>query len=168
MCRGGTENKLPSEVEKRRAEGIEGGTDRSLRRKEEGERGQARQPRRRCVAGGCQQEAGDRTCCPSEQRHPPNPRSRQRRQWSGQDVPLRAAAERPHHGPRNPLELLPLLPADHRRGGSQLPASRLQPLHWEWRGPQLWGHPGPECPPTCQPPQELVCLCGDPDSELCP
>ena len=73
MCRGGTENKLPSEVEKRRAEGIEGGTDRSLRRKEEGERGQARQPRRRRVAGGCRQEAGDRTCCPSEQRHPPHP-----------------------------------------------------------------------------------------------
>lgn len=57
----GTENKLPSEVEKRRAEGTEGGTDRSLRRKEEGERGQARQPRRRRVAGGCRQEAGDRT-----------------------------------------------------------------------------------------------------------
>lgn len=27
------------------------------------------------------------------------PRSRQRRQWSGWDVPLRATAERPHHGP---------------------------------------------------------------------
>lgn len=45
------------------------------------------------------------------------PRSRQRRQWSGQDVPLRATTERPRHGPRNPLELLPLLPADHSRGG---------------------------------------------------
>lgn len=35
----GPENRLPSEVQKRRAEGTEGGTDRSLRRKEEGERG---------------------------------------------------------------------------------------------------------------------------------
>lgn len=35
---GGPENRLPSEVQKRRAEGTEGGTDRSPRRKEEGER----------------------------------------------------------------------------------------------------------------------------------
>lgn len=35
----GPENRLPSEVQKRRAEGTEGGTDRSLRRKEEGEKG---------------------------------------------------------------------------------------------------------------------------------
>lgn len=55
----GPENRLPSEVQKRRAEGTKGGTDRSLRRKEEGERGQAQQPRRRRVAGGCRQEAGD-------------------------------------------------------------------------------------------------------------
>lgn len=68
---GGTESKPPSEVEKRRAEGTEGGTDRSLRRKEEGERGQARRPRRRRAAGGCRQEAGDRTCCPSDPRRPP-------------------------------------------------------------------------------------------------
>lgn len=34
----GPENRLPSEVQKRRAEGTEGGTDRSPRRKEEGER----------------------------------------------------------------------------------------------------------------------------------
>lgn len=35
----GPENRLPSEVQKRRAEGTEGGTDRSLRREEEGEKG---------------------------------------------------------------------------------------------------------------------------------
>lgn len=46
------------------------------------------------------------------------PRSRQRRQWSGWDVPLRATAERPHHGPQHFLELLPLLPADHSCEGS--------------------------------------------------
>lgn len=34
----GPENRLHSEVQKRRAEGTEGGTDRSPRRKEEGER----------------------------------------------------------------------------------------------------------------------------------
>lgn len=46
----------------------------SFRRKEEGERGQARHPRRRRVAGGCRQEAGDRTgleCCPLEEQHTP-------------------------------------------------------------------------------------------------
>ena len=103
--------------------------------------------------GAAGRKLGTGPAVPQSSGIPPTPRSRQRRQWSGQDVPLRAAAERPHHGPRNPLELLPLLPASHRRGGSKLPSSRLQPLHWEWRGPQLWGHPGPECPPTCQPPQ---------------
>lgn len=48
----------------------------SSRRKEEGERGQAQQPRRRRVAGGCRQEAGDRTgleCYPLEEQHPPEP-----------------------------------------------------------------------------------------------
>lgn len=34
------------------------------------------------------------------------------------DEPLRATAERPHHGPQDPLDLLPLLPTDHSRGGS--------------------------------------------------
>lgn len=84
------------------------------------------------------------------------PCSRQRRQRSGWDVPLRATAEPPHHGPQHSLELLPLLPADHSRGGRQLLPSRLQPLHRGRRSPQSWGTPGPERPPACQPPQVRV------------
>lgn len=74
----------------------------------------------------------------------------------------------PHHGPQHTVELLPLLPADCCHEGCQLPSSRLQPLYRGWRGPQPWRTPGPERSPACQPSQELVCLCGDPDSELCP
>lgn len=104
------------------------------------------------MAGGCHQEAGDRTRF-SEQRASS---LQAEAPVVGRDVPLRATAERPHHGPQDPLELLPLLSADHSRGGSQLPSSRLQSLHGEQRGPQPWGAPAPECPPACQPPQVRV------------
>lgn len=116
------------------------------------------------MAGGCRQEAGDRTRR-SEQRASP---LQAEAPVVRRDVPLRATAKCPHHGPKDPLELLPLLPTDHSCGGSQLPSSRLQPLQGDRWGPQPWGTPGPEQPSACQPPQELVCLCGDSDSELCP
>lgn len=54
----GPENRLPSEVQKRRAEGTEGGTDRSLRRKEEGDRRVRPSSQGGGVwLGGCRQEA---------------------------------------------------------------------------------------------------------------
>lgn len=88
----------------------EGGTVGTLRRKEEGEKGQAQWPKRRRVAGGCRQEAGDLTgVVPGVAASPPVPR------------PVCASEGRhgaPHHGPQHPLELLPLLPADCGCGSS--------------------------------------------------
>lgn len=53
----------------------EGGTVGTLRRKEEGEKGQAQWPKRRRVAGGCRQEAGDLTgVVPGVAASPPVPR----------------------------------------------------------------------------------------------
>lgn len=72
------------------------------------------------------------------------------------------------HKLESPLELLSLLSADHSHGSCQLPSSRLQPLHRRHWGPESWGTPGPELTTACQPPQELVCLRGDSDSELRP
>lgn len=77
----GHRKQTPSEV-KRRAEGTEQGRT-GAEEERGGERGQARQSRRRRVDRGCRQEAGtDRTGsrCPVEQQHP---WGRQRSQWLG-------------------------------------------------------------------------------------
>lgn len=138
--------------EERRAEGTEGGTDGSLRRGEE----EGREVRPGGQGGGVWLGAAGRKLGTGPDLGA-----------AGIPAPGRGASDRagcaseghgpaPRHGPRDPLELLPLLPADHSRAGSQLPPSRVQPLHGERRGPQPGGVPGPERPSACQPPQVSV------------
>lgn len=70
------------------------------------------------MAGGCCRKLGTGPPASAVPWSSGIPCSTQRRQRPGRDVPLRATAEHPYHGPQHALELLPLLPADHSRGGS--------------------------------------------------